>query len=82
MFRCRNRTRSLIVISRAILEKDTPVQDLRARYEKVTADAAECELIKSLATDPEKRKMFSDLAEQYRRMAEALKQEIRRREAA
>jgi hypothetical protein len=58
------------------------MNDLRARYEKVLADAAECELIRSLASDPEKRKMFDDLARQYRRMADALKQEIDRREAA
>jgi hypothetical protein len=58
------------------------MNDLKARYEKVMADAAECELICSLATDPEKRKVFGDLARQYRLMAEALKQEIDRREAA
>ena len=58
------------------------MQDLKSRYEKVLADAAECELIRSLATDPDKRKMFSDLAAQYQQMAEALKQEIARREAA
>ena len=56
------------------------MQDLKARYEKVLADAAECELIRSLAADPEKRKMFGDLAAQYRRMADALKQEIDRRD--
>ena len=56
------------------------MQDLKARYEKVLADAAECELIRSLAADPDKRKMFSDLAQQYRGMAEALKQEIVRRQ--
>lgn len=58
------------------------MQDLKQRYEKVIADAAECELIRSLAADPEKRKMFGDLAQQYRRMADALRQEIERRDAA
>lgn len=55
------------------------MQDLKARYEKVVADIAECELIGSLAADKEKREMFRDLGEQYRRMAAALKQEIDRR---
>ena len=55
------------------------MQDLKARYEKVVADIAECELIGSLAADAEKRQMFRDLADQYRRMSEALKQEIDRR---
>lgn len=54
------------------------MQDLKTRYEKVLADAAECELIRGLATEPEKRKMFGDLAAQYRRMAEAIKQELSR----
>ena len=58
------------------------MQDLKARYEKVLADAAECDLIGSLAADEEKRQMFRSLGEQYRRMAEALKQEISRRDAA
>lgn len=58
------------------------MQDMKFRYEKVLADAAECELVRSLAADPEKREMFGRLAEQYRRMAEALKQEMERRAAA
>lgn len=58
------------------------MQDLKTRYEKVLADAAECDLIASLATDEEKRKMFRSLGDQYRRMADALKSEIARRDAA
>ena len=58
------------------------MHDLKLRYEKVLADAAECDLVGNLAADKEKRDMFRSLAEQYRRMAEALKQEISRREAA
>jgi hypothetical protein len=58
------------------------MNDLKARYEKVLADAAECEHICSHTADPDKQKMFGDLAQQYRRMADALKQEIDRREAA
>jgi hypothetical protein len=58
------------------------VQDLQTRYEKVLSDAAECDLIGRLAVDEEKRVMFRDLGEQYRRMAEALKLEIDRRRTA
>jgi hypothetical protein len=58
------------------------MQDLKTRYEKVLADAAECELIRDLATDTAKREMFGSLAQQYRQMAEALKREISSREAA
>ena len=57
------------------------MQDLKDRYEKILADIAECDLIGSLAADEEKRQMFRSLGEQYRRMAEALKQEIDRRQA-
>ena len=55
------------------------MQDLKNSYNKVVADIAECEMIGSLASDPDKRRMYRDLAEQYRRMAHALKQEIDRR---
>ena len=57
------------------------MQDLKARHDKLIADAAECDLIRRLAVDPEKRNMFGDLAAQYRRMADALRQEIVRRGA-
>lgn len=52
------------------------MQDLKDRLEKVTADAADCDLIGSLATDVAKRAMFRRLAEQFRAMAEDLKAEI------
>ena len=55
------------------------MRDLKVRYDKVVADIAECELIARFAADPDKRQMFRDLADQYRRMADALKQEIERR---
>jgi hypothetical protein len=58
------------------------VEDLKHRYEKVLTDAAECDMVGNLASDQTKRQMFPALAEQYRRMAEALRQEIERRNAA
>jgi hypothetical protein len=58
------------------------MQDLKDRLEKMMADAADCELIGSLATDAAKRAMFRRLAEQFRAMAEELKAGIARREGA
>ena len=39
------------------------MQDMRAHLEKLRADAAECALIRDLATDPQKRELFARLAE-------------------
>jgi hypothetical protein len=36
---------------------------MEAHLEKLRADAAECALIRDLATDPEKRALFTRLAE-------------------
>ena len=75
-------SRALEVSSIAKGPEDSQLQDLKERYEKVIADAAECDLVGSLAADQEKREMFRALAAQYRRMAEALKMEMERRSAA
>jgi hypothetical protein len=39
------------------------MQDMKARLEKLRADAAECALIRDLATNPQKRALFTRLAE-------------------
>jgi hypothetical protein len=39
-----------------------PVKDYQARIEKLRKDAAECALIRDLATDKAKREMFDRLA--------------------
>lgn len=39
------------------------MKDMKAHLEKLRADAAECALIRDLATDPEKRQLFTRLAE-------------------
>jgi hypothetical protein len=39
-----------------------PMQDMKAHLEKLRTDAAECALIRDLATDPEKRALFTRLA--------------------
>jgi hypothetical protein len=39
------------------------MQDMKAQLEKLRTDAAECALIRDLATDPQKRALFTRLAE-------------------
>jgi hypothetical protein len=39
------------------------MQDMMAHLEKLRTDAAECALIRDLATDPQKRALFTRLAE-------------------
>ena len=41
------------------------MKDMQAQLEKLRADAAECALIRDLATDPKKRDLFTKLAEHY-----------------
>jgi hypothetical protein len=42
---------------------DSIMQDMKTHLEKLRADAAECALIRDLATDPRKRELFTRLAE-------------------
>jgi len=39
------------------------VKDMQAQLEKLRTDAAECALIRDLATEPKKRDLFTKLAE-------------------
>ncbi|QHP71266.1 hypothetical protein EI171_30650 [Bradyrhizobium sp. LCT2] len=41
------------------------MKDMQAQLEKLQRDAAECALIRDLATDPKKRELFAKLAEQH-----------------
>jgi hypothetical protein len=45
------------------------MQDMRAHLEKLRTDAAECALIRDLATDAEKRELFTRLAEHLAALA-------------
>ncbi len=45
------------------------MQDMRAQLEKLRTDAAECALIRDLATDPQKRELFTRLAEHLSALA-------------
>ena len=57
------------------------MEDFKAKLEKLTSDAAECEMIASLSDDKDKREAFRSLAEQYRRMADAVRQAMAGRAA-
>jgi hypothetical protein len=82
MFPCRNTTSSPVLVPAGAITNGWLGGRPENAVRKILADAAECDLVGSLAADKEKREMFRGLAEQYRRMAEALKQEIDRRAAA
>lgn len=56
------------------------MEDLKNKLEKLIADAAECDLIASLAAEKDKRDAFRDLAGQYRKMADAIRSVIADRE--
>ena len=45
------------------------MKDMQAQLDKLRADAAECALIRDLATDPTKRDLFTKLAEHYSALA-------------
>jgi hypothetical protein len=45
------------------------MQDMRAYLEKLRTDAAECALIRDLATHPQKRELFTRLAEHLNALA-------------
>lgn len=45
------------------------MQDMKAHLEKLRSDAAECALIRDLATDPRKRELFTRLAEHLNLLA-------------
>jgi len=52
------------------------MEDLKTRLERLLIDAAECDMIANLATAKDKRETFRALAEQYRKMADAIRQVI------
>jgi hypothetical protein len=45
------------------------MQDMKAHLEKLRTDAAECALIRDLASDPVKRELFTRLAEHLSTLA-------------
>lgn len=56
------------------------VEELNGQAGKLIAEAAECDLIASLATDNDKRRTFRSLADQYR-VADTVRKTLADREA-
>jgi hypothetical protein len=46
------------------------MKDVQAHLEKLRTQVAECELIRDLATDPQKRELFAKLAAHLKAMAD------------
>ena len=52
------------------------MKDMQAQLEKLQRDAAECALIRDLATDPKKRELFTRLAEHLTALASEVERAI------
>ena len=52
------------------------MSDYQSQLEKLGKDAAECALIRDLATDPEMRKMFDRIAHHLGALADQVESEI------
>ncbi|MDA9407427.1 hypothetical protein [Bradyrhizobium sp. CCBAU 45384] len=52
------------------------MKDMQAQLEKLQRDAAECALIRDLATDPKKRELFTRLAEHLTVLASEVERAI------
>jgi len=52
------------------------MQDMLAQLEKLRRDAAECELVRDLATDPKTRELFDRLAAHLTQLASEVEQTI------
>jgi hypothetical protein len=56
------------------------MKDLKLHLDKLRADAAECDRIRDLADDPQKRDLFARLAEHYRVLAAEIERAIGKRD--
>ena len=56
--------------------------DYQSQLEKLRKDAAECALIRDLATDPAKRRMFDRIAHHLGALADQVESEMITREPA
>lgn len=52
------------------------MKDMRAHLEKLRRDAAECTLIRDLATDPIKRELFTGMAQHLDTLADEIEAAI------
>jgi hypothetical protein len=56
-----------------------PMKDMREHLEKLQVQIAECEMIRDLATDPEKRELFTRLALHFKTLAGEIEAELAKR---
>jgi hypothetical protein len=52
------------------------MKDMKAHLERLHRDAAECAIIRDLATDPKKRELFTKLAEHMSMLASEVERAI------
>jgi hypothetical protein len=57
------------------------MKDMKTQLENLRADAAECALIRDLATDPKKRELFTRLAEHLQVLASEVERAIGARQS-
>jgi hypothetical protein len=57
------------------------MKDLREHLEKLKVQVAECEMIRDLATDLQKRELFGKMAAHFKMLAAELEHEIKTRTA-
>jgi hypothetical protein len=57
------------------------MKDMRTHLEKLRVQAAECEMIRDLATDKGKREMFDRLAQHFKVLAGELERDIALRQS-
>ena len=58
------------------------MQDYQAQVEKLRTEAAECALIRDLATDKAKRELFERLAQHLGALADEVEKEMHKRKTA
>jgi len=58
------------------------MQDYQAQIEKLRTEAAECALIRDLATDKAKRELFDRLAQHLNALADEVEKEMQKRKTA
>jgi hypothetical protein len=58
------------------------MQDYQAQIEKLRTEAAECALIRDLATDKAKHELFDRLAQHLNALANDVEKEIQKRKTA
>jgi hypothetical protein len=66
---------------RRLLSEGTRLEDMQAHLEKLRTCAAECTLIRDLATDVDKRRLFASLADYLSLLASEVERAIAAKKA-